>query len=217
MSYRSVAFCVITLAAAACDRGATPQPDMQRTQADPVATVPQAMPAPSSVAPSPATTTTSASNDKAAPLTDQQIAAITKDANSAEIDQAKLAEQKAKDPRVKSFAAMMVKHHTEAENKQTQLGLTTASSPASVKMEKDAQDTLATLKAVSGSAFDIAYMNAQVDEHQKVADTIEHDLMPSAKNADLKAYLADIKPTVDSHLKNAKDLQHKLGETASTN
>jgi putative membrane protein len=155
--------------------------------------------------------------DTAAPLTDEQIAAITNDANSAEIDQAKIAEQKAKDPRVKSFASMMVKHHTEAKNKQAKLGLKTASSPASEKMEKDAADTLSALKSASGAAFDIAYMSAQVDEHQKVADTIDHELMPSAKNADLRAYLAEIKPTVESHLKHAKDIQRKLGETASAN
>ncbi|HEY1536572.1 MAG TPA: DUF4142 domain-containing protein, partial [Polyangiaceae bacterium] len=59
--------------------------------------------------------------------------------------------------------------------------------------------------------------NAQVDEHQKVADSIEHELMPNAKNADLKSYLADIEPTVESHLKNAKEIQRKLGETASAN
>jgi predicted outer membrane protein len=65
--------------------------------------------------------------------------------------------------------------------------------------EKDAANTLSMLKSAPGAAFDTAYMNAQVDEHQKVA------LMPNAKNADLKSYLADIEPTVESHLKNVNE------------
>jgi putative membrane protein len=153
-------------------------------------------------------------NDRAM-LTDEQIAAITNDANSAEIEQAQLAVSKAKDPRIKDFAAMMIKHHTEAKNKQAKLGLKTAASPKSAKLEKDAQDTLSKLKSATGKDFDVEYIDAQVDEHQTVARTIERDLMPNAQNADLKAYLADIKPTVEAHLEKAKALQRTLEQSAS--
>ena len=146
---------------------------------------------------------------------DEQIAAITDDANSAEIAQGKLAEQKAKDQRVKSFASKMVKHHSEAKEKQAKLNLKTSASPISLDLEKGAANTLTTLTSTSGSAFDAAYMNAQVEEHQKVLDTINRELLPNVKSNDLKAYLDDIKPTVESHLKEAQRIQRKLNETAS--
>ncbi len=154
-------------------------------------------------------------SDGAKALTDEQIAAITNDANSAEIEQAQLALSKTKDARIKDFASMMVKHHTEAKNKQAKLGLKTASSPKSTKLEKDAQDTLSKLKAATSKEFDADYIDAQVAEHREVAHTIEHDLMPNASSAGLKAYLADIKPTVDSHLEKAKEIQSALKQTAS--
>jgi putative membrane protein len=215
MSHRSIVFGVALLAAAGCSRSTAPQPDTQGVSNAPPAAQP--MPEPTAAAnptPAPAAAPTDAAS-KAIPLTDPQIAAITDDANSAEIAQAKLAEQKAKDPRVKRFAEKMVKHHSEAKEKQAKLKLQIASSPASMDLEKGAASTLSTLTSASGSSFDIAYMNAQVEEHQKVLDTINHDLLPNVKSQELKAYLEDIKPTVENHLKDAQRIQRKLSETAS--
>ncbi|HEY1534129.1 MAG TPA: DUF4142 domain-containing protein, partial [Polyangiaceae bacterium] len=72
-----------------------------------------------------------------------------------------------------------------------------------------------TLTSATGSAFDAAYMSAQVEQHQKLLDTINSDLLPSVKSTELKAYLDDIKPTVESHLIDAQRIQRKLNETAS--
>jgi hypothetical protein len=58
-------------------------------------------------------------------------------------------------------------------------------------------------------------MNAQVEEHQKVLDTIDRDLLPDVKANSLKAYLNDVRATVANHLADAKRIQHKLGDTAS--
>jgi len=216
MSYRAIVFGVVSLAAVGCDRGSAPQPDTQRmpsppaTEVTPRNTANPATPDPAAVAP---TDTTGAANKMT--LTDEQIALVTNDANSAEIEQGKLAEQKAKDARVKRFASKMVKHHTEAKDKQAKLEIKTAASPLSAEMEKNAGTTLANLKALSGAAFDTAYMNAQVDEHKKVLDTIDSTLLPSVKSADLKTYLGDIRPTVEHHLKDAQNIQRNLTQTAS--
>ena len=215
MSYRAIVFGVVALAAVGCNRGSAPQPDTQRTPSPPATEVTPsnnatpAAPTTSSVA----APTTAAANKQ--PLTDEQIALITNDANSAEIEQAKLAEQKAKDSRVKHFASKMVKHHTEAKDKQAKLGIQTASSSLSAEMEKGAGTTLAELKALSGAAFDTAYMNAQVDEHKKVLDTIDTALLPNVKSAELKSYLGEIRPTVEHHLKDAQNIQRNLSATAS--
>ena len=76
-------------------------------------------------APAVASAQAKADDEAAAPkveaLSDEQIAAITDAANTAEIEQAKLAESKSKDAGVKRFAAMMIAHHGAAKQKQAKL------------------------------------------------------------------------------------------------
>jgi len=193
-------------------------------------------PAPSAPSPSPilesdagaATSSTATSNTaatapaataEAAPappaLSDEQIAAITDAANSAEIAQAKLAESKSKNADVKRFAAMMIKHHGEAKNKQAKLKLQPADSSDSTALKADAESTLDTLKKDNGKDFDKAYIDAQVDGHQKVLDALNQKLLPNVKNADLKAYLDEIKPKVEEHLRQAKELQRNFESKSS--
>jgi len=153
---------------------------------------------------------------KVDPLSDEQIAAVTDAANSAEIEQAKLAESKSKDAGVKRFAAMMIAHHGAAKAKQAKLKLKPAESSVSTSLQADAAGTLDALKSDKGKDFDKAYIAAQVDGHRKVLDTINAKLLPNVKNAELKAYLDEIKPRVEQHLKEAKRLQESYDSRSST-
>lgn len=179
-------------AAAATTRAAPPEADSPSAEAP-------AVPAP-----------------KTDPLSDEQIAAITDAANTAEIAQAKLAQSKSKDAAVKQFAAMMISHHGEAKQKQAKLKLKPAESGVSTAMQVDADATLNALKADTGKDFDQAYITAQVTGHQKVLDTINDKLLPNVKNPELKAYLEEIKPRVEDHLKQAKALQESFDSKRSS-
>jgi putative membrane protein len=150
------------------------------------------------------------------PLSDEQIAAITEAANTTEIAQAKLAQSKSKDASIKQFAAMMISHHGEAKKKQAKLKLKLAESGVSTAMQVDADSTMNALKADSGKDFDQAYITAQVDGHQKVLDTINDKLLPNVKSADLKAYLDELKPRVEEHLKQAEVLQQSFDSKHSS-
>jgi putative membrane protein len=147
---------------------------------------------------------------KAESLNDAQIAAITEAANSAEIAQAKIAQAKSKDAAVKTFAAMMITHHGEAKQKQAKLKLKTEESGVSTALTADAGATLNALNSGSGTEFDKVYIAAQIAGHQKVLDTINDKLLPNVKDERLKAYLEEIKPTVEQHLKQAKQLQESF-------
>jgi len=149
-------------------------------------------------------------------LNDAQIAAITEAANTAEIAQAKVAQSKSKDAAVKSFAAMMITHHGQAKQKQAKLKLKTEESGVSTAMHADADATLNTLNADSTKDFDKDYISAQISGHQKVLDTINDQLLPNVKDANLKAYLNEIKPTVEQHLKQAKQLQQSFDSKSSS-
>jgi putative membrane protein len=149
-------------------------------------------------------------------LSDAQIAAVTEAANTAEIAQAKVAQLKSKDASVKAFAAMMIVHHGEAKQKQAKLKLKTEESGVSTAMNADAGATLDVLKTESGKNFDEVYVRSQITGHQKVLDTINDKLLPNAKDASLKAYLQEIKPKVEEHLKQAKQLQQSLDSKSSS-
>jgi putative membrane protein len=149
-------------------------------------------------------------------LSDAQIAAITEAANTAEIAQAKVAQAKSKDPAVKKFAAMMISHHGEAKQKQAKLKLKPEESGVSTALQADAGSTLNSLNTNAGKDFDKTYIAAQITEHQKVLDTINDKLLPNVKDAGLKAYLEEIKPTVEQHLKQAKQLQESFDSNSSS-
>jgi putative membrane protein len=153
---------------------------------------------------------------KTAELNDAQIAAITETANTAEIAQAKVAQLKSKDAGVKAFAAMMIVHHGEAKQKQAKLKLKTEESGVSTALNADSGATLDALKTESGKSFDEAYIRSQITAHQKVLDTINDKLLPNVKDASLKAYLEEIKPKVEDHLKQAKQLQQSLDSKRSS-
>ena len=171
-------------------------------------------PATSDVAPAPEAS--KPPEPKPETLSDAQIAAITDAANSAEIAQAKIAQVKSKDAGVKAFAAMMIVHHGEAKQKQAKLKLKTEESGVSTAMHADAGATLDALKTDSDKQFDQLYIRAQIDGHQKVLDTINDKLLPNVKEANLKAYLQELKPKVEEHLKQAKQLQQSLDSKSSS-
>ncbi|HEX3770601.1 MAG TPA: DUF4142 domain-containing protein [Polyangiaceae bacterium] len=153
-------------------------------------------------------------------LSDAQILEVTHTANMGEIAQAKMAQLKAKDARVKKFAGMMIKDHTDADAKGMKLAkrdnLTPSTSPTNDALQTDADNNTASLKSLTGTDFDKSYVDIQVKEHQAVLDTIDQKLVPGAQNADVKAYLADVRTAVATHLQHAKDLQDALSSTAST-
>jgi putative membrane protein len=146
--------------------------------------------------------------------TDPQIASIVVTANQVDIDAGKLALSTSTNPEVKSFANMMVTGHT-AVNKQavdlvTKLKVTPEDNPTSQSLKAGGDKNLENLKKLKGAAFDKAYIDHEVAYHQQVIDAVDKTLIPSAKNAELKALLEKVRPNFLTHLEHAKELQSKL-------
>lgn len=146
-------------------------------------------------------------------LSDGQIAAIMDTVHSSEIEQAQLAQTKSTDPHVLSFASMMISHHSQARQQEQAMGLSTAASPMLQTLSSQGRQTMATLRDKSGKDFDRAYLQAQVEQHQKVLDTIDRQLMPSAKNPQLRSHLQSMRPTIEQHLKTARQAQEALNSS----
>lgn len=189
-----------------------PQPNGQDSNMQPMAG--QTSPAPN---PQPASNVAAPAQD--APLTDADIAAITEAANTGEVDQGKLALKKAKNPKVKKLAQMMVDDHSKAKSDQatcvSKAQITPSSNTLSRQIGDDGAQALSSLQNDSGSDFDIAYVDLQVNEHQQVLTTLDQKLIPNAQNADFKAVLMKQRDKVAEHLKHAQDLQQQLGGAAA--
>jgi putative membrane protein len=148
-------------------------------------------------------------------LSDEQILQIVHTANEGEIAQAKLAKGKAQDARVKKLAAMMIQDHSAADHKTMALakklnGPTPSATGAS--LENDAQSNTTTLESESGADFDKGYVDTQVKEHQAVLDLIDQQLLPDAKDADVKTFVTGVRAKVAKHLHHAQELQAALAK-----
>ncbi len=149
-------------------------------------------------------------------LTDAQILEITHTANLGEIEQAKLAQSRARDPRVKALAAMMLKDHTAADAEGMALaakaGFSAAESSTSTTLQNAGDRVADELRSKTGADFDRAYVDDQVKEHQTVLSTIDDQLIPVARSAGLTSYLAAVRAKVAMHLQHAQELQSELGK-----
>jgi len=91
--------------------------------------------------------------------------AITKimETNVAEVELGKMAEGKAANARVKEFADLMVKDHTNALMKLKAM----PGAPSDVKPNAKQQQTMDRLSKLSGAQFDTEYMRTMVSDHQE--------------------------------------------------
>ncbi len=194
----------------------TSPPNGQPTELPPANPAPQSLNEPAR-GNTVASTQASAAPARAASLSQAQIAQVTELANSGEIEQAKIAQTKAKSASVKQFAAMMIKHHGEAKSEQAKLykklDLTPTSSETANLLQADSDKALGKLRAADGAAFDQAYIQGQVEAHQKVLDTIDRELLPAATDQALVSELNKMRATVEAHLAEAKRLAAQLSKT----
>jgi len=151
----------------------------------------------------------------AATVSDAQIVGVLEAANQGEIDQAKVAQKSGKAKPVKDFAKMMIGEHgkvlKEVKALSAKAKLKPADSDAKTALVTAKDQGLTRLKALKGSEFDKAYATEQVTMHQGLLDTIDSTLMPNAQHPELKAMIEKIRPSIASHLDQAKALQTSLG------
>ena len=124
-----------------------------------------------------------------------------------EVESSKLALSQSSSASVKKFADMMVKAHTESTEK-LKAAAASATPPIvpAAALTAEQQTTMDKLKGTSGSAFDTAYVEAQVDGHQKTLDTLRA-YSTSGDVAALKSFAGEMVPVVTAHLNLAKGLK----------
>lgn len=145
-------------------------------------------------------------------LTESQVIKVVSTANNGEIKQARTVLPKLKTEEARKYAQMMINEHSANEKKgqtlASSLKLTPQVSGISTSLQKDSDNVVRKLS--NSSTPDKDYMSSQVDVHRKVLNTIEKQLIPNTKNAELKNMLTQTRTAVAKHLKMAEDIVAKM-------
>jgi len=148
-------------------------------------------------------------------LTDDQILYVLHAANIGEMEQARMAQKKATNARVKRFASMMLKDHGEADSKGNDVAkkvrASLSPSEPSNRLENDAKHLFAVMSNQNGADFDRSYMNAQVKEHRAVLDTIDRELLPAVTAPEVKELVQTVRAKVEGHFQEAEQILKGLG------
>ena len=92
----------------------------------------------------------------------------------------------------------------------TKLKVTPEDNATSQSLKSGGDANLKTLKSLTGTAFNRAYIDHEVAYHQAVLNAVDKALIPGAKNEELKALLVKVRPAFVAHLEHAKHLQSSL-------
>src|SRR5215203_1685323 len=133
----------------------------------------------------------------------------------AEIQSGKVAQTKASADAVKAFAARMVTDHTQTSDQLKTMASTRNVPLASTPSSKDEKE-MKKLGEMSGADFDRAYMASQVRAHRDAVNLFEKQ-SKSGRDADLKSFAAATLPTLQDHLKMARELEESVRSARSKN
>jgi putative membrane protein len=144
---------------------------------------------------------------------DVKIIAHLHHVNQMEIDLAKIA-QKAGTTQSKNYASTLLTDHQSADKDLTAFAKAhkLATIPADKPMtdadrqdEKDMTTAMAHLKTLKGAEFDKEYLNMMVSGHDKELTKID-TAISAAGNPDLQTMLKSVKPVLQRHADQARDL-----------
>lgn len=190
---------------------ATPAPTGTPPAATPpAATPPAATPPAAGVAAAPAA--------GAGSPTDTTILAVLHEANEAEIAAARVALDKSTNARVQSFAHEMIHDHARMDRQGALVASALNVTPIPLANDSLAahltEESAQLSAAAQGPAFDKAYIDAQVQDHETVLALLQR-FQPAAQHDAVKTTITDAMPVVQKHLDQARAIQVRLNGSSS--
>lgn len=149
----------------------------------------------------------------ALPLTKNEILAVLVELNTAEAQMGELGRRKAVTAEVKDYAVMLERGHTAGVNQAKRLlgkGEQLQSSQVSTQLKSKAQERMQDLRGESGKDFDQEFIETQVKAHEGALRIIDTELMPAAKDPQLKQQLTETRRDISTHLAKAKQLESQM-------
>jgi putative membrane protein len=126
-----------------------------------------------------------------------------------EVELGQLAQQKATNPAVKEFGAMMVKDHTAANEKLKALAASKqVALPDSPSLAQKASKTK--LDMLSGDTFDKSYVKGMIEDHKSDIKEFQKEAA-EGKDPQAKAFAAATLPTLRTHLQKIESIAKSAG------
>jgi len=162
----------------------------------------------------PAPTRASAINPATRTPSDSTFAKEAAQGGVAEVQLGKLAEEKGTTKQVKDFGRRMVTDHTKADD---QLKGAVSGENITLPNEMTASDkaTYDHLSKLSGTAFDKAYAEDMVKDHEKDVNSFQREAN-DGKNSSIKSFASTTLPTLREHLKLARDMNSSTSGAKNT-
>jgi putative membrane protein len=140
---------------------------------------------------------------------DQSFAKTADRADLTEVKLGKLAEEKGGTATVRDFGKRMVRDHTAANDKLQMVGskegITLPSQPSAAE-----QQTYDELSKLSGKAFDQAYARDMLKDHEHDVAAFKQEVS-DGKNMQVKDWASQTLPTLEEHLKLARQMYNSVG------
>lgn len=148
---------------------------------------------------------------------DARIVSALDVVNTDEIGAGILARQRASSPEVRAFAERVIMDHTRLQGQDRALAADpqfVSSDSASItrEMRRSDEAAMVRLRALpAGPAFDAAYINGEVTDHQH-ALALLNAAKTQAKDSRLRDLIAGAIPVIQEHLNLAMALQSRMGQ-----
>ena len=136
---------------------------------------------------------------------DREFATKAAEGGLKEVRLGELAQQQAGSPEVQQFGRRMVEDHGAANDQLKQIA-EQKSIELPQEMPDDAQQTYDELQQKSGQAFDQAYMDEMVSDHEEDIKAFEQ-YVEAAQDQDLRAFAEETLPTLREHMEVAQQTQ----------
>ncbi|MGI8742094.1 MAG: DUF4142 domain-containing protein [Bryobacteraceae bacterium] len=138
---------------------------------------------------------------------DQRFMMKAAQGGMAEVQLGQLAKDHASSQAVKDFGQTMVDDHTKANDElKTLASQKNVTLPTAIDPEDQA--TIDQLTKLNGAAFDKAYMQDMISDHQKDIAEFQTEAN-SGTDSDTKAWASKTLPTLQHHLQMAQDTQRQ--------
>ena len=146
-------------------------------------------------------------------LDDSAILARISSTDEAEIREAQMVQRSGANAQVKAFARKLEADHQAHLKKGMSLAQELGTAPdAAVRADaaKDHADMADDLAGKTGADLDRAFIDNQIDGHEKAIAMLRDDFLPAAKSAQLRSDIQATIPKLEAHLATARKLKEQL-------
>ncbi|HET9426438.1 MAG TPA: DUF4142 domain-containing protein [Gemmatimonadaceae bacterium] len=148
-----------------------------------------------------------------AALDDATIVAIFDAANTWDMETGALAASRGSTQAVRDYGRQLTGDHNTVRQQGRDLAAhlhVTPTPPKDFAMAADHAAAIRKLSALSGPAFDRAFLEHEVAFHKAVLDAVTTTLLPALKNEDVRKLVTKVAPAFNAHMVAAQNLLDKM-------